>query len=242
MIVNKEEPFTLLQFHSTDKQFSENILLAREYSHGKNNCVNLSLVLLGIIDKSDIDRYLDICTQRGRTTSIDELTEILTWSFNEATIFGKFPGVSESMVSYRIDGDIEVFKQTMNNFVGVGGLLKDNYMTPLLIRWNDGAGHVVILRKGGIRLGASIVDAQVKENQEFPFILDIFDDEDLTQKEFFIKGISTISILKGPEITSYNTPYIKIKPSKETMNNRQEGGKRKTRSKKRKHRRTRRSG
>lgn len=239
MEVAKEEPFTLLQIHSTDEQFSDNVERVKLYSHGQYNCVNLSLVLLGIIDKEDVNKYLDICTQRNAITMEHETSLILAWSLNQAQY--DFKGVLESILIFNISGNTETFKEVMGTMAGIYGFLRDNYSTPVMIEWNDGSGHMVILRKGGIHLGTAIVEPQVEEGKAFPFLIGVFDNYDEEQIKY-INKIKTIYFLRGPAISEYENRLIKVSPGGELLMNIREGGRRRIRQRKQKTRRSKRKG
>lgn len=239
MEVVPEAPFILLQFHSTDKEFNDNLLLAKPYSYGKYNCANLSLVLLGIIDESDINDYLDKCTVRGVATTEEEINENLQWSLNK--ISEEFPGIHKSVVEYPINGDKEAFSSLMLYLVGEQGYLNEEYSTPLLVRWKDGDQHIVVLRKGGQKtkegrlLGTAIIDAQVNEGDDYPLLFGVFDegeDEDKKQKqkrEKFINDTASIFILRGQKISELAMSMAKIKPGRDMMS--WQGGKRKRKQK-----------
>lgn len=237
MEVVPEAPFILLQFHSTDKEFKDNLLLAKDYSYGKYNCVNLSLVLLGIIDESDIKEYLEKCTNRGVVTTEEEIDENFKWSLEK--ISEEFPGLKKSVIQYPINGNKEAFSSLMLDLVGGQGYLKEEYSTPLLVQWKDGGQHMVVLRKGGQqteegrRLGTAIIDAQVNEGDDYPLLFGVFDegeDEDKNQKqkrEAFINNTLSIFILRGQKIDELAKSLAKINPGKDMMS--WQGGKRKKR-------------
>jgi hypothetical protein len=232
---------TLLQIPLSDEQLNQRLELTAPMSKRNKpgeeltNCANLVLVLLGLIDNPI--PYLLKCTSRERPTQEHELDTVVTEAFREAEVTYKGAAYTDILGSHAVLTKNYYFL-TMHKLVWT---LAKGYATPLGITFEGGVNHLTILRKkknGNVEF----IDPQdVMPDGSYPFRKSI--NPFLFFNLYFPVRITALIYFNGP-ILPIEKQALAVSTLGESLMNEASkfGGKRKTRSKKRKHRRTRRSG
>lgn len=214
-----------------------------EMSYNIQNCTNISLVLLGIIENPE--KYLETCTSRYMGTSVTETGYILEQALGNAGIpFGK----KLEFVSIDVS-DPATFGTKLWE---IGKQLRDDFATPLDIIWDNNKRHTVILKKiinfwkGEVLL---FIDGQVMdENGEYPLLQMIPESEKETifQSPTYARQIVKLIAYLGPIVPEEKLSLLKFDPTQRgqkgiLMNTSAYGfgGHRKVSRRKRKHKKTR---
>lgn len=218
----------ILQFKTDNFTNSLRLPMLKEYAAmglvGLKNCVNLSLVYLGLI--SDVKKYLEVCTSRNKGTELAEVDEVL------ATVVGyKFPSATSKVTPET---------SFQNILQSIGDSLLPEHATIVWIAFKDqDMGHSVIVKKEADST-LRLLDFQIiNPDGSYPFTFEVppkgSPDAWLGVTPYIIEVIAVL-IYMGPTYSSFaNTAFTKYEATgkKGSYMNILEGGKQKKKTRRR---------
>lgn len=191
----------------SDGMLKKRLQKTKEYSQsaGQNkmfyNCANLTVVLLGLIEKED--KYLDTCVKRDRGTVYHELDLITQSVCKKAGI--KYLGREYSGTGKNLQEDdthmtvTDVTQQFpfTTQLINIGETLPKSYATFLGVIFADGVNHTCLLRKSDSGL-LELVDPQILGvDKKYPLRYIISGSVDCNP---FRKVVTQIIHFEGPSI------------------------------------------
>lgn len=186
------------------------------YSDGTTllNCANLVLVVLDLV--TDTREYLEKCKARARETQFHELDTITREAFQAVGI--AYDGAINHMKT--IPNDKFIFTSNLNK---IGESLKNEYATPLGLRFSDGAQHLVILRKHDDGSLEFLDPQALNKDGSYPLRFKV---GDIFNENPYKNDITDLFQFEGPVLSKEKSFHAKSAYGKNIMNERR-GGKRK---------------
>ena len=232
---NEAEDYGLFQVQLSEFDLNMNFIKTKaavdEYQGNQAlNCLNLTVVLLGIIE--DPKEYLKICKERNRSTPLQELNNITKNAFQKIGVPYK------GLESFTHVNEIKPMNPLLLSLQKLGKYLHNGHATPVGFQYDDGQGHMALLRKDK-KGSLELIDPQLyAEDGTYPFRTPIV----LFSKEYkpipYAKSVVKVVGFQGPSMSGLSSAFAKSGLTSHLMRE-EKGGRRKTRGK-RKYRATRR--
>lgn len=187
--------------------FEKHLALLREYAakYGVlQNCANLSFVYLGMIKRPKA--YLETCTPREAGTNSFEISDTLRLSLRQVGY--NLPPLVEgkSVIALPVTAGVS-FGQRIRE---IAARLNPLHATLLPIRFENGSGHVCVLRKKGggvLPLEIELVDPQLF-NPDGSYPLRVSVNEGALMPSPYVQAVTFLNAILGPTIDAFQVFQI----------------------------------